>query len=188
MKKQLTAALCLALVAGLFVSCGKQAENSAISTLPEVATENRSQVFKLPKKGVEGAQPLSEKELDELVRQSRISGSIGNYRFSYAHPDVPAQQHLCVSLRVYEQGSEGDTLLFSYDSDGAWLSDLAQYDPTGRRVDLPLDVKGDLSALYVMVAARLLSGEDSFSILAVRDTDGCMSEGYEEVFAWEELQ
>ena len=198
--RKLALLLCLALAAGLFVSCGGggggntgKAENVEISGGPDDATNNQSQ----QKSDGSGAldpvgqdRPgLDSVDVEGVVAGSRITGSHGSYTFSFFHPQVPDGLHLTVSMKVFQADGDGDRLLFSYDSDGAWLSRPQDYDPSERSVDVPVSVRGSLSDMYVMVSAKVVDeAGESVSVMAVCDEDGCMTEGFEEIFAWSGAQ
>ena len=207
--RKLALLLCLALAAGLFVSsCGKGggaaqnggagAENLGISSGLGDATENKLQQKDDGTQGKDGPEEpgsgpeepgsgpgLGSVDVEEILSGARISGSRGSCVFSFHHPQVPDGLHLCVSLRVFREEDDGDRLMFSYDSDGAWMARPQDYDPSERNVKVPVDVKDSLSDLYVMVSAKVTdeSGE-VLSAMAVRDSDGCMTEGFEDIFSW----
>ena len=190
--RKLALLLCLALAAGLFVSCGKEesaapgetqnAGNVEISRDSSNATNNQ-----LQQKG--DGSGLNSVDVDALLAGARISGSHGSYSFCFHHPKVADGLHLTVSLKVFKEEDDGDKLLFSYDSDGSWLARPQDYDPSERNVEVPVSVRGSLSEMYVMVSAKVVNedGEVS-SVMAVRDADGCMTEGFEEIFAWSGAQ
>ncbi len=69
-----------------------------------------------------------------------------------------------VSLRIYEEGAEGDILRESYDSDAAWLTQDGAYDPSEREVEVPLKTTASLSGMYVMVSAFIESRVNYFNI------------------------
>ena len=178
--RKLALLLCLALAAGLFVSCGgsgggssERAENVEISKDTDSTTDSG----------------LDSVDVDGIVAGSRITGSHGSYTFSFSHPQVPDKLHLTVSMKVFQEDGDGDRLLFSYDSDGAWLSQPQDYDPSERSVEVPVSVRGSLSDMYVMVSAKVVDeAGETLSVMAVRDEDGCMTEGFEDVFAWSGAQ
>ena len=190
--RKLALLLCLALAAGLLVSCGRTADadpgkaqngaNIDVSRDLGVATDDQSQ------QKSDGSD-LSNVDVEALLAGSRISGSFGGYTFSFSHPQVPDGLHLTVSLKVFQQSEEGDRLLFSFDSDGSWLADPQDYDPSARNVSIPVDIKENLCDMYVFVSAKLVDadGETSYAA-AVRDPEGCMSEGYDGIFAWSGAQ
>ena len=198
--RKLALLLCLALAAGLFVSCGgsgggnsESAQNIEISGGSDDVTGNQSQqksdgsgALDPDKKDRPG---LDSVDVEGVIACSRITGSHGSYTFSFRHPQVPDGLHLTVSLKVFQADGDGDRLLFSYDSDGAWLSRPQDYDPSERSVDVPVSVRGSLSDMYVMVSAKVVDeAGEALSVMAVRDEDGCMTEGFEGIFAWSGAQ
>ena len=211
MKRLLIVLVSLALAAGLFISCGRQqaeenrssdqgipmemasqasgavpmaenvenAENIEKSGSPEEATEYRL---------LSNTYVLNDIDLDKLILGSRISGCPGSYQFSFEHPGVPEDMHLSVALRIYSRNSSGDSVLFSYDSDGAWLSDPKDYDPSERTVIVPIDINESLNDKCVLVGAKVFSsGGTAINLMARHGFDGTITEGYESVFAWSEL-
>ena len=192
--KKLALLLCLALAAGLFVSCGKGEESPKQNSA--APSQNGSQDAGFAENSADPGDAVPEDspraagmDLDAILSGARISGKPGAYSFSYDHPQVPDGLHLSVSLKVYREEEDGDRLMFSYDSDGAWLSRPQDYDPSERRVSVPVDVRGQLSEMYVLVSAKAadLYG-DVCSAAAVRDSEGCMTFGFEDVFAWSGAQ
>ena len=122
---------------------------------------------------------------EELLISAKISGIPGSYKLSYTHPEVPQSLHFSVSLRIYEEGPEGDLLRESYDSDGAWMADPSAYDPHARTVEIPLAIKTSLSDKYVLLSAKCFgSSISTYSAAAIHDYDGTISGGFEGVFAW----
>ena len=122
---------------------------------------------------------------EELLVSAKISGIPGSYKLSYTHPEVPQNLHFSISLRIYEEGPEGDLLRESYDSDGAWMADPSAYDPHARTVEIPLAIKTSLSDKYVLLSAKCFgSSISTYSAAAIHDYDGTISGGFEGVFAW----
>ena len=233
MRRLMSLTVCLALVAGLFVSCsgneasrtgnrnaagngnstpsnaahqdggeskskgradsgdgsGGEAQNGEKSVDPK-ATDNQSQNEKPGNfKGfevLEGDILLDGIDLSAVLRSARISGVPGKYVFTFEHPDVPAELHLSVSLKVYEQLSDGDGLVFSYDSDGAWLTRPEDYDPSARTVTQAIVMPGSLEDKYVLAAVRCFETGSSRaeSEMAMRDYDGLVTEEFRDIFSW----
>ena len=205
--RKLAILLCLALAAGLFVSsCGRSGaavpgnavgfENVEISGGLRDVTDNQSQQKSGGSAGEDSAGTPSQDapgldsvDVDGLLAGARISGSHGSYTFSFHHPQVPDGLHLTVSLKVFRGEDGGDRLMFSYDSDGAWMSRPQDYDPSERDVKVPVEMKESLSDMYVMASAKVTDGDGGVrSAMAVRDEDGCMTEGFEDIFVWSGAQ
>ena len=124
--------------------------------------------------------------LSAVLRSARITGTRGKYTFSFEHPQIPENQHLTVSLRIYEEGREGDLLIESYDSDGIWMAEPEDYDPSARQVTQELNMSGTLDDKYVLVSVKCFE-PDSYNIesdMAMRDYDGLVTEEYSDIFAW----
>ena len=224
MRKHIAVLLCLALAAGLLVSCGtakgsrplnvqlsdsQQSDGSAGNQ--SAGTEDpdtQSADAQSPgtqsadaQTGSKGSVAYPDRDLSKeqkeqesfaaiattaLVMGARISGVPGSYKFSYKHPEVPEKLHFSVSLRIYEEGAEGDILRESYDSDAAWLTQDGAYDPSEREVEVPLKTAASLSGMYVLVSAKCFGDSIStYSAAAIHDYDGTESGGFEGVFAWE---
>lgn len=198
MRKLIALLICLALAAGLFASCSKD-EN--VSGGPNVNVKelsggenaaDPSQASEASGKETPGNQDSAEDRQSFAMRMpadtvlgARITGVPGHYLFCYSHPKVPTGLHFTVSLRVYKDGGDGDLLLTSYDSDGTWLADPGQYDPSERIVEEPVDISGSLEDKYIMVSAKCFGeGVSTFSAAAIHDYDGTVSSGFESVFAW----
>ena len=204
--RKLALLLCLALAAGLFVSsCGKGggaaqnggagAENLGISSGLGDATENKLQQKDDGTQGKDGPEEpgsgpgLGSVDVEEILSGARISGSRGSCVFSFHHPQVPDGLHLTVSLKVFRGEDGGDRLMFSYDSDGAWMARPQDYDPSERDVKVPVEMNESLSDMYVMASAKVTDGDGGVrSAMAVRDEDGCMTEGFEDIFVWSGAQ
>ena len=204
MRKLIILWICLAFAAGLFVSCSRRENvsggptvNSAVlSGSHDADAANASDPSGSPADASDpsgSGEDTPENMLDfamrvpaDTVLRARITGSPGHYVFCYAHPKVPAGLHFTVSLRVYKDEGDGDLLLSSYDSDGTWLADPAQYDPSARDVEQPIEIAGSLEDKYVLVSAKCFGdGIPTFSAAAIHDYDGIVSSGFESVFAWD---
>ena len=199
MRKLIALLICLAVFAGLFSSCSRRENVSGGSYVNAAEVSggvlNASDAAAPNASGStsEGSSDSSENKLDfamrlpaDTVLGSRITGSPGSYVLRFIHPKVPAGLHFTVSLRVYKEDNDGDILLTSYDSDGTWLADPAQYDPSEREVQQPIDITGSLADKYIMVSAKCFGdGISTFSAAAIHDYDGTVSSGFESVFAWE---
>ena len=197
MRKLIILLICLAFAAGLFTSCagkepvsGGRSVNAAKLSEGTENTSKQSEVAPVtPVPGAESSETLQSIAMRlpvETVSGLRITGSPGHYIFCYTHPKVPAGLHLSVSLRVYKEDGEGDILLESYDSDGAWLADPGRYDPSERTVEQKIGVSGSLEDKYIMVSAKCFGeGLSTFTAAAIRDYAGTVSGGSESVFAWE---
>ena len=195
MRKLIALLICLAVIAGLFVSCAKKGDVSG-GTEVEVAEvkggadeAGSAEGAGAAEAGTAGAEDLLSFAMRlpaDTVLKARITGAPGRYVLCYTHPKVPAGLHFTVSLRVYKDDGDGDLLLTSYDSDGTWLADPKQYDPSERDVEEPVDITGSLEDKYVMVSAKCFGdGVPTFSAAAIHDYDGTISSGFENVFAWE---
>ena len=194
MRKLIALLICLAVFAGLFSSCSRR-ENVSGGSYVNAAEVSGGVLNASDAAGgtSEGSSDSAENKLDfamrlpaDTVLGSRITGAPGHYVLCYTHPKVPAGLHFTVSLRVYKEDSDGDLLLTSYDSDGTWLADPAQYDPSEREVQQPIDITGSLADKYVLVSAKCFGdGISTFSAAAIHDYDGTISSGFESVFAWE---
>ncbi len=202
MRKLIALLVCLAFIAGLFVSCARKeqisggpAVNAANAPGNAAGASAGPENTSLPAgaSSAEGGDDTAESLLDfamrlpaDTVLRARITGAPGRYILCYNHPKVPSGLHFTVSLRVYKDDGDGDLLLTGYDSDGTWLADPAQYDPSERDVEQPIDVSGSLADKYVMVSAKCFGdGIPTFSAAAIHDYDGTISSGFESVFAWE---
>ena len=214
MRKHIAVLLCLALAAGLLVSCGTAKGSRPLnvqlsdSQQSDGSASNQSAGTEAPgtqqadaEAGSKGSVAYPDRDLSkeqkeqesfaaiattDLIMGARISGAPGSYKFSYKHPEVPEKLHFSVSLRIYEEGAEGDILRESYDSDAAWLTQDGAYDPSEREVEVPLKTTASLSGMYVMVSAKCFGDSIStYSAAAIHDYDGTESGGFEGVFAWE---
>ena len=194
MRKLIIMLICLAFAAGLFVSCARKenvsggpAVNSAVlSGSPDANSADASDPSGNGADTPESKLEFAMQAPADTVLRARITGSPGHYLFCYAHPKVPAGLHFTVSLRVYKDEGDGDLLLSSYDSDGTWLADPGQYDPSERDVEQPIDISGSLEDKYVLVSAKCFGdGIPTFSAAAIHDYDGIVSSGFENVFAWD---
>ena len=194
MRKLIALLICLAVIAGLFVSCTRREDvsggrNVDAAELPERKETADSGPSAEPHTGdaaSESLQSFAMRVSADTVLKARVTGSPGRYTFCFTHPKVPAGLHFTVSLRVYKDDGDGDLLLTSYDSDGTWLADPSQYDPSERVVEQPVDITGSLADKYVMVSAKCFGDSvPTFSAAAIHDYDGTVSSGFESVFAWD---
>ena len=194
MRKLIALLICLALIAGLFASCSKNGNvsgGSVVNTAELSGGTNAAEAS--PDEKTPGTEDTAENRQSFAMRMpadtvlgSRITGVPGHYVFCYSHPKVPEGLHFTVSLRVYQDGGDGDLLLTSYDSDGTWLADPGKYDPSERIVEQPVEISGSLEDKYIMVSAKCFGeGISTFSAAAIHDYDGTVSSGFENVFAWD---
>ena len=201
MRKLIALLICLAVIAGLFVSCARRESisggpNVSVSEVPGNAAGADGKEANASDPASDTADGSADESEDLLglamrlpadtVIRARVTGIPGHYILRYTHPKVPAGLHFTVSLRIYKDEGDGDMLLTSYDSDGTWLADPKQYDPSEREVEQPIDISGSLEDKYVMVSAKCFGdGVPTFSAAAIHDYDGTISSGFDSVFAWE---
>ena len=127
------------------------------------------------------------KTADAILQSARLTQENGSNMLTWTQPAIPDRFHLCVDLSVYSKGDEqnGSCCLEYYNSDGAWLADPADYDPTAGRKSYTLETK-QLSGRRIQISVKLYRSDFAggmASLACTKDFDGTVSGPYPRIFS-----
>ena len=105
--------------------------------------------------------------LDQVLASAKITGTPGNYTFTYTQPQIPDQYHFAVDLHVYDENDEGGTpTLFFKNSDDGWVMHRENYDPSAKTVTIKIDGVPNLKGKSVVFRLDIYDILDEYTLEA----------------------
>ena len=102
--------------------------------------------------------------LDRVLASAKISGTAGNYTFTYTQPQIPDRYHFAADLHIYRGNAEESEPVFFNNSDAGWMTHRENYDPSAKTVTMKLDGVSGLDGKSVILKLQIYDILDEYTL------------------------